>query len=1528
MPNFLSEMWDGGKNLIAFLDYAKTIKISAYLRQIRRHITYRLVHSLDETYLNEQEKAYLQTIVTKWQKIPLAPDVAAFFDTVQSEGVPFLDFEHEPSTVSQLKKLINALYHTEVSFTIVEGIDYHLLSYYLSFGAELALNVGKLQLDDRVSQLIYHAYEAAHLATHPDVDIYAFLKPHLCDITALYRTSVEHFTGQSLEEAEKSILETHQLADLAPQSRSMTVLKLILQSWLPDLSVKQIGQGTGQVLDNMRPCEGPHDFAFTTRLSGQLPEYIRQTRNYIQQYVDGMKSFEPGLSEKQIEELTDASNQLLTSIEEIQDQEGFSIKLIVNYVDTLKRLVTVGYNIVQELQQLNGSTQAVIAANLRRIKFQIIPEFLALVDEAEVLLMLRPGTLSQSIVETMEQYYYWLSEYCQYLLPFENKHAHFKAMIDDDALACRLAKTYQRIGGSREALVNIKLSDNAWHSLVSLLNKPPYQGQALASLSSETKQALIKNYKFVQSYVAKLAPDLDEAIVKALKSQLPKASYFDAFSYNINYYLGRDLNSQILALDAQIQALIAKDKASHSFRIQGNEQAVTAITEQSLPLMDKSVPLVMYTLPETNFWPLKKTWLCSDSEPDDDELFNPELEEQYAKDYLQHREQTQHQRLLLKQALNAYRRFEHILKINQDLNMVNIAQPTKGELRHLYRRFRPFLAAVLTEKIFKYWDATIVDVLNAPSNRDYSKRHNKTFGYFQLEQLTTVFNQRLSYADNLLKRLSEYYLSKSKSYLTKECWQRPIKVATKAYRRHALLKTTQFSQKIAYFRDEAKQLVVYLAPSLRRLLQPAKQGMPFPEIEIESERFKQPGQVLSIKRVFNILYHLELILNELENIDERSPKVLYVTHLIYAYMSFQQIEIHAMESYQDVHLRWLYQNITRLMNEVSASFFELIAPYQVPPQDVRDNKGIQLSFGGIWYGVNALYYWPAHLRDLSKVASLTQAQATHLHCKAKKATGIIEGSLTAISSLNFSAVKDDFKTGNIINGLGKFKKLVQGGAKISLLLLPVYYTFNKLKDQFNHLTTTSYEITVSTLQTLKTQIISEELAKLDELEDGIGLKPGLLSEPMMSTLLVFYNSLINELNLSADEKLALIADMSWLQVRKQDLTDKENKALIEKDALYAQKMHLESALTVIKDCLEQKTVSASQKKSLYKLVLPFFDSLGIEHKALSTKADLIRLLEIHTPEESAFHSGTEATEGAMDNSPPLTVRQKYQLLENALKARYAKQIGRQATIGLRLAIIEEKKAYFQTQEAASQTTVNQAKEAYVAELYENYANQKASRPLPLYNLKEEYQAKLASLLNQTDSKEAIIMEVLFNHTVNVIQQRIDAKVKAFDQDNLSSFRKLEKVSALVYEFSQYISVQQRRADNAQTSFENEYTLNAKNLCLTHLNRLLSAKDKSPKERVQKMQRLINKKSFRDAILQTPTHVKFSWNWIKQWFYSLACTLGICRSTTKTFLQEIKIESGLMARPEGWHLTFFGNIRHAKAKPDVETEEKTVSQSLT
>lgn len=170
------------------------------------------------------------------------------------EWAPFSNYDLDPDNISQIKKLINALYHARLTFLDLENIDVR----------DLKRSYTDLTL--LYSKTINSAYEASYLLTHLDVDLKDMFNEELALILPVF-SQIQAFAENHAKE----------------QKAFVTALK-------PMPLASQIGEVAGITVDQLRPISSNVDYNFLTQFSAVLPSYIDKLTHYIEQYSSQIKN--------------------------------------------------------------------------------------------------------------------------------------------------------------------------------------------------------------------------------------------------------------------------------------------------------------------------------------------------------------------------------------------------------------------------------------------------------------------------------------------------------------------------------------------------------------------------------------------------------------------------------------------------------------------------------------------------------------------------------------------------------------------------------------------------------------------------------------------------------------------------------------------------------------------------------------------------------------------------------------------------------------------------------------------------------------------------------------------------------------------------------------------------------------------------------------------------------------------------------------------------------------------------------------
>lgn len=343
----------------------------------------------------------------------------------------------------------------------------------------------------------------------------------------------------------------------------------------------------------------------------------------------------------------------------------------------------------------------------------------------------------------------------------------------------------------------------------------------------------------------------------------------------------------------------------------------------------------------------------------------------------------------------------------------------------------------------------------------------------------------------------------------------------------------------------------YLTPkSFARLI---KQDFhpPFPEVEDEKKREEQSKQTRGLKELFNTLYFLKDIVEniqglstgDLENISliiedkidssvqgnanqsfktirqlshtsslikgfafnysDKVKKIDYSTRLITIYFHLYKIQESLKRLYHDPHYQFLAQQLGNYVNELLAYLKDKTKPYQVRSQEVNLGQNKDVSFEIIWYLINAYSLAPLHIKALSEGKPASKEELDSAHKQAKDITRQVE---------------------DIINSSSSYLKLLFKTPKM-------YWLFQKFKTKFTELTSTSHKAVITHIKDINDIIFAEILIATDEFEDQLKLKPGLLATTMQQLLQIFYEGLLEPLNFNYSYYLTLASSTVSIEKR-------------------------------------------------------------------------------------------------------------------------------------------------------------------------------------------------------------------------------------------------------------------------------------------------------------------------------------------------------------------------------------------------------------
>ncbi|KTD32518.1 SdhA, substrate of the Dot/Icm system [Legionella moravica] len=503
----------------------------------------KLLESLKEHQFSKSIAAIHTRILDTLLSQNFNPRIAPYLSKINKEGEPYTNYDLNPDNISQIKKLINALYYARLALEDIEQIDLKGRTY------------SSLKL--LYQNTIHKAYQACYLLTHLDVDVREMFSEELQLLLPL--------AGKLMAFADSHSEDTKKLAESLREY---------------PLSYK-IGEITGTAVDQMQPNSADLDYKFLTQFGAVLPSYIDQFTQYIKEYSSEIIEKEPSLNNEKLEELQTTALKLLNDLENLKGNSLFLSFKVLNYIHIMRNILTLSKSTIEQMGHFSQSSQDVIRSNLAQLKYVLLPSLFGFVDKIENNTMLKPGTLSNPLMEKIKPLYALLIHYASKPVDFQVKGEELLSIEDSRFLALRLEKSYGRIDAANKALFKIQKAEDALSSFYEILENPLYKNSALNQLPPEIKNQLITHYKLIKPYMMQKDFDLNSKIIDSLKGP---ESYFSMAGRPLRWLrkqLPADHVRFIIEHKNTLQDLISKKRATQIFHINLNMDLINSVNKQT-----------------------------------------------------------------------------------------------------------------------------------------------------------------------------------------------------------------------------------------------------------------------------------------------------------------------------------------------------------------------------------------------------------------------------------------------------------------------------------------------------------------------------------------------------------------------------------------------------------------------------------------------------------------------------------------------------------------------------------------------------------------------------------------------------------------------------------------------------------------------------------------------------------------------------------------------------------------------------------
>ncbi|GGI86295.1 hypothetical protein [Legionella impletisoli] len=973
--------------------------------RIVNNIRYRILTALQQDYFSPTLKPYFPTIERQVRELEaLRPIYLALqrtdlsFDErtcqlnrLKAQLAPFADFDIEPAQITQVKKILNALYHTEMALLDVEG---------LALDGDFSFSYVFNQAGD-VNTLYTHTmeqvYHATYLMTHVDVDLrgvfaheWSLLSPLFQVLDQFVRTETQramgfaygyHLTpwaetaaiepGQLQVKIEGDLViyrvihpqgmiitgEIHatELKDDLNQPLTVSQLNLCFSKLLEitsrrgDIELKSYNQKqvahttglySGLLIDQLKPGAGA-DYQFLTQFTAEIPRYLGDWSTQIQMYSELASAGEPShLDPHQLEALRNHALVLLHAIENLQNGTFFFSVKLLNYIRIIRQVVTLALSILEEANHLNETAQSAICAKMNTLKYFLSGELLAATDKIEEAMMLKPGFLSNHLKRHLQNFYNILVHYINKYVDFSKRQPDLLTLDDEKFHAIRMERAHRRTSKIKVELLRIEEVKCGLNAFFTFLKQPRFKGMRLKDLPHSAKQELIKNYRLIQPYVNQT--DLvDVDLVASLTSD---PTYLmdprRLISWIIEY---NDSVSFILRSESQLLSLIEKEQNTIRFQLSLNQELIQSIMTSSRS--SKLTPCKT----QDRFYLIDEARVLGIEE-------NPvlEFEGQGGHKLLSNPEQlssTQTRRLYrfysmyqakLVGAMSAYETFSGIFRqYPADQTIQTLPEQEKQTLQNLFAVFQPYWFHLFTAG----QDGFLLDKLMVSALSTHADDLSKTVTVSDFFQVQSEFFQGITRHLSLVREKQMQLARIHKEVFVRELDVKPLIAIKRHERAHYVIGHTEYSKAFREFKANLEKFTRIFNDAVQRELKPAPEGVPFPELGVSTGGYSQSSQVLMLKRLINSAYHLEQLFTHLETLHDQSTQIVYVMKIGRASVHVYNLLLLTNALFVDPYTVQMAGDILEKLKYMQGHVMTLLRPYLlgIPALNEEEPEAFELE---------------------------------------------------------------------------------------------------------------------------------------------------------------------------------------------------------------------------------------------------------------------------------------------------------------------------------------------------------------------------------------------------------------------------------------------------------------------------------------------------------------------------------------------------------------------------------------------------------
>lgn len=863
---------------------------------------------------------------------------------------PFKDFVQEPEQVSQLKKILNAMYHAECAFKLIE--DHPPI---LSTSSVLSLYT-------LYSNISTHAHALITIASTIDINLAGYFSGELAQLFIFVGLCQQHAGPQVTR-----ILNGSRWADM--------------QKW-----AHLGGQYAGKGIDHLHPHAGEVNYRALTRFGGELSNDLAILADHIRGYASSADRCGLTITADQVVMLNqkaDALNQALTQLQHTGVSNPLELASILKhpfiYKDILGHVMTLSNSILAQTAQVMKGSEEVIFHQVTELKHKHLFELICLVDKIELFGAFKPGALSKPLLSFLKYWYDLILIPASSIAEIQKKRPDLLVIEDSHFVNARMRVMLERLVRFIKKERKLANVPEAIDGFFGEFEKIIQHTQNIRDCAD--KPQLLTHYRFIRPFMLQLSPSLDLRIWRDLNpveltpiTTEPPVDLQACLSYRsqVESLLQKAHESQ------RFYRTLAQDMMESIFSCVNTVVLPYDFKSQSPYRLDESQMLDI-----TDRQPLDPQWYVNQEHLflHDARAILPEFAHRLYEGYHTYLAKLE----LAQKTCNEWQSHLHL----------NGEKPDKDKLRNYYLMLQPYLMQLpliasaagretLDDRVAL--DAAMIEWLHDVQSTPRSQ-------VLKIKMSGLIEGALLELQRHILiaQGRGQLFTEPTQTYLATLVRSKDIQIAPSAAQRiHHLFSHDRYSTMMRQLLDAFREIRQLFSPPIQAALAGAKvEGTPFPELENDIELLKSNEQVRLLKQLMNGLYYLEDLFKQMELVADTNREFTNAFYMIMAtYRALQVVGV--MNTVRnDPKLAILFKDVLKRIDKMQEVWL-ILKPLYFSPSSIVSVPAEKVSSNGMWYSMLAMMVLPEHLKALKTGAPFTLNEATVYQQTAKDTAVRIE----------------------------------------------------------------------------------------------------------------------------------------------------------------------------------------------------------------------------------------------------------------------------------------------------------------------------------------------------------------------------------------------------------------------------------------------------------------------------------------------------------------------------------------------------------